>query len=938
MPTTSTTVKNKNNSNTPSLSNQNKNKAIQNNNSNKTNINNNSNTSLPNSAENNGWTTQTTKRTHSSSSFTTSDPPLSPQESRHVNKKLFSSRNRYEVFSSMEQSPNPSAEDAQTSLTETVANTITKHIIPPPIFIKGVDDFPGVCTVLIDLIGVDNFHCKSSADQLKIQTANPESYRALVQFLRKENAEFHTYQLQEDKPIRVVIRNIHPTTPCELIKEELILRLFEVRQVTSVLHRLNKNPLPLFFVDLEPTTHSNEIFQLTSLLHTKIIVEEPYKPKSISQCANCQDYGHTKAYCGYSPRCVRCGKDHHSSSCPNSRDEPPKCALCQENHPASYKGCAVYKNLQRRKNPNTINNNKNLSVKTNYNLKSKNVQDSHPPNSSMHLPAQPLTYADATSGLSPKPTPPPLDLVTPPSATDINNLLTSFLINKNINLNIRLKSNLDIDEAVNNFTTLIQSAAWTALKPIKTVNSNNIINSNFNYPLIPEEIRCLIVEKRRARARYHLSRLPSHKSAYNKLANSLKKILTKHKANAFEQKLHNLSVANGSLWRETKQLLKYKSPSTPLKKADNTLAISDAEKAEVFKTHLSNIFQPHADILDPQHIDNVRKYLDSPLPNGPPVKYTTPNEIKNIILKHSNKKSLGFDLITAEVAKCLPKKAIVLLTYIFNAIFRLLYFPLMWKFSHIVMFAKPNKPPDAPNAYRPISLLPFFSKIFERLILHRLSPHVISNNILPSSQFGFRAKHNTIHQVHRLGDSISTSLERKQYCSCVFLDISQVFDRVWHDGLLYKLRNFLPPSLFLLTKSYLTDRYFQIRIGTCTSQMAMINAGVPQGGILSPLLFNIYASDQPVTENTIVADYADDKDLISIHENPLIASGNLQTHLNLISSWYTKWRIKLNHAKSIHTTFTLKHGLCPPVSLDNIPIPVSDTVKYLGLILDKRLT
>ncbi|KAL4127566.1 hypothetical protein QTP88_011733 [Uroleucon formosanum] len=785
MPTTSTTVKNKNNSNTPSLSNQNKNKAIQNNNSNKTNINNNSNTSLSNSAENNGWTTQTTRRTHSSSSYTTSDPSLSSQESRHVNKKLFSSRNRYEVFSSMEQSPNPSAENAQTSLTETVANTITKHIIPPPIFIKGVDDFPGVCTELIDLIGVDNFHCKSSADRLKIQTANPESYRALVQFLRKENVEFHTYQLQEDKPIRVVIRNIHPTTPCELIKEELVLRLFEVRQVTPVLHRLNKNPLPLFFVDLEPTTHSNEIFQLTSLLHTKIIVEEPYKPKSISQCANCQDYGHTKAYCGYSPRCVRCGKDHHSSSCPNSRDEPPKCALCQENHPASYKGCAVYKNLQRRKNPNTINNNKNLSVKTNYNLKFKNVQDSHPPNSSMHLPAQPLTYADATSGLSPKPTPPPLDPVTPPSATDINTLLTSFL-----------------------------SEFKTLLNPLISL----LTKSKSKIPPLSS----------------------SFTQAYNKLANSLKKILTKHKANAFEQKLHNLSVANGSLWRETKQLLKYKSPSTPLKKADNTLAISDAEKAEVFKTHLSNIFQPHADILDPQHIDNVRKYLDSPLPNGPPVKYTTPNEIKNIILKHSNKKSPGFDLITAEVAKCLPKKAIVLLTYIFNAIFRLSYFPLMWKFSHIVMFAKPNKPSDAPNSYRPISLLPFFSKICERHILHRLSPHVISNNILPSSQFGFRAKHNTIHQ---------------------------------HDGLLYKLRNFLPPSLFLLTKSYLTDRYFQIRIRTCTSQMAMINAGVPQGGILSPLLFNIYASDQPVTENTIVADYADDKALISIHENPLIASG-----------------------------------------------------------------
>lgn len=364
----------------------------------------------------------------------------------------------------------------------------------------------------------------------------------------------------------------------------------------------------------------------------------------------------------------------------------------------------------------------------------------------------------------------PLALIKPPKLflTHTDCIKFNDIVNENINLNIRLKFKLDIDEAVNNFITLIQSAAWTAIKPVKNANSNNIINSNLNYPIIPEEIRSLIVEKHRARARYHLSHLPSHKSAYNKLANSLKKILIKHKANAFEQKLRNLSVADGSLWRETKQLLKYKSPSTPLKKADNTLAISGTEKAEVFQTYSSNIFQPHADILDPQHVDSVRKYLDSPLPNGPPMKYTTPNEVKNIIQKHPNKKSPGFDLITAEVAKCLPKRAIVLLIYIFNAIFRLSYFPLMWKFSHIVMFAMPNKPPDSPDSYRPKSFLPFFSKIYERLILQRLSPHVISNNILSASQFGFRAKHNTIHQVHRLVDCISTSLEYNQYCSCVF--------------------------------------------------------------------------------------------------------------------------------------------------------------------------
>lgn len=77
---------------------------------------------------------------------------------------------------------------------------------------------------------------------------------------------------------------------------------------------------------------------------------------------------------------------------------------------------------------------------------------------------------------------------------------------------------------------------------------------------------------------------------------------------------------------------------------------------------------------------------------------------------------------------------------------------------------------------------------------------------------------------------------------------------------------------------------------------------------------------------------------MSIHENPVTASANLQSHLDQLSQWYTKWRIKLNHSKFVHTTFSLKHGFCPPVTVDNIPISMSNSIKYLGIILDKRLT
>jgi len=97
--------------------------------------------------------------------------------------------------------------------------------------------------------------------------------------------------------------------------------------------------------------------------------------------------------------------------------------------------------------------------------------------------------------------------------------------------------------------------------------------------------------------------------------------------------------------------VKIKIPPCPLKNSDNSLAIADNERAMAFQSHLSETFQPHVDILIPQHTENVNRYLNSPLPLAPPTKYFTPNEVKNMIIKYSRKKSPGFDLITAKVAR-----------------------------------------------------------------------------------------------------------------------------------------------------------------------------------------------------------------------------------------------------------------------------------------------
>jgi hypothetical protein len=215
---------------------------------------------------------------------------------------------------------------------------------------------------------------------------------------------------------------------------------------------------------------------------------------------------------------------------------------------------------------------------------------------------------------------------------------------------------------------------------------------------------------------------------------------------------------------------------------------------------------------------------------------------------------------------------------------------------------------------------------------------MISNSILPDSQFGFRNAHSTINQLHRVVDSISFALEKKAYCTCAFLDISQTFNRVWHDGLLYKLKKFLHQVFFKIIKSYLSNRYFNTRIGDTFSSIAKISAGVPQGRILSPLLYNIFFLDHPTTPHTEVADYTNDKVIISLSPDPILASSYLQNHLTLMEDWYTKWRLKIYQSKSSHITFTLRLLPCPAVSIFGSQIPNSQTVKYLGLILDRRLT
>lgn len=164
------------------------------------------------------------------------------------------------------------------------------------------------------------------------------------------------------------------------------------------------------------------------------------------------------------------------------------------------------------------------------------------------------------------------------------------------------------------------------------------------------------------------------------------------------------------------------------------------------------------------------------------------------------------------------------------------------------------------------------------------------------------------------------------------------FDRVWHLGLLNKLKGILPATYYLILKSYLSDRFFQVTQGTSSSPIYPILAGVPQGSILAPLLYIVYTADLPTHPNTITFTFADDTAILSPNKDPVKATRDLQSHLHTLELWLRQWRIKVNESKSKYIVFTLNRKTLPPLYLNNTPINSANQVRYLGLYLDKRLT
>lgn len=500
----------------------------------------------------------------------------------------------------------------------------------------------------------------------------------------------------------------------------------------------------------------------------------------------------------------------------------------------------------------------------------------------------------------------------------------------------QIETSSDLDEAVSQITLNIQTSIADSV-PL-TVST---CNTRFN---LPEHIHRVILDKNRAKRRWQRYRTPDLREIWQTKQKTVDAIIKEHRQTKWNEVISELNYEDHSIWSMTRRLLNKPTPNPPIQ-GKTHLACNAKDKAEVLADSLQEQFTPNP----PSRITSsvtaqVDHYLDAHQQSDHKDDPTpiTLSEMETHVKRLKNKKAPGIDGITNQVIKELPGIACERLVDIFNASLRLQHFPRPWKEAKVVAFPKPGKSHRDPANWRPISLLSGLSKLLERAILSRLMEYNESNGGFIDQQFGFRKHHSTNHQLLRVVNRIRNGFNRKTHTAGVFLDVAKAFDRVWHTGLVHKLAvaNF-PPHLVNIMESYLRGRSFHVAMHGDRSTSRPIAAGVPQGSILAPFLYNIYTNDIPVnTDTSDLALYADDAAILVQSESIEMIETNLQVTLDTISAWFRDWRINVNADKTTATFFTRRRTRPKPpnVTLLGQHLTWTITSKYLGVVLDNRLS
>lgn len=456
---------------------------------------------------------------------------------------------------------------------------------------------------------------------------------------------------------------------------------------------------------------------------------------------------------------------------------------------------------------------------------------------------------------------------------------------------------------------------------------------------LPIYIRNHISTKRKLRSAWQRTRDPAIKSLFNKQSALVKDLLLSHKDDQwtnFLSSIDNSSLGWSKLFKLNRRLLRKNPPDHPLQDSQGNLQYDSSTKANIFASCMEDQFKspPTRSWVDDVVRESIEQHDDFKYQKSI---FFTPGEIWNELRRLPNNSAPGLDQVSNRALKHSGKKVVTYLCEIFNACARMEYFPRPWKHALIVMLPKPGKNPTIPNNHRPISLLNSMGKILEKLILNRLKIHIMPK--IRPEQFGFRPQHSTTIQLSKVLGNITDSLNKRHRTATVFLDFEKAFDKVWHDGLLFKLLSMnIPSQLTNIIRSFLNNRTFQVKVGGITSSVRKIQAGVPQGSCLSPHLFSVYINDIPTINKAKIALFADDTLFYSTSARSNDAIKNLQSQINVAIPWFKEWKISINpnKTKAIHFSNRSPFNLAN-LKINNVAVNWSKEVKYLGVTIDNKL-
>lgn len=320
----------------------------------------------------------------------------------------------------------------------------------------------------------------------------------------------------------------------------------------------------------------------------------------------------------------------------------------------------------------------------------------------------------------------------------------------------------------------------------------------------------------------------------------------------------------------------------------------------------------------------------------------TTHEISKVIDDLDINTSTGLDGISAKAIKCLKNIILDRLTNCINKCLQSGTFPDTLKVAKVSPIYKAGSRSD-PGNYRPVSVLPILSKIFERVLYTRLNNYLIEKKFLIDEQYGFRPKSSTLSAAIDLITKIKINIDEKNFAVGIFIDLKKCFDTVSPQKLLEKLHNIgVRGTALNMFKSYMQNRRQVVKMGSFVSSPQNLDYGCPQGSIISPLLFLIYVNNiNKIGLTGHLTLYADDTCLFYFDKSINDIMTDAQRDLNLLTEWLKFNLLTVNASKTSYMILAAKNKQIPtftPLTINNEIIKRSSAEKYLGLWIDDKLT